>query len=63
VAHGSNGFAIFMVIMLLVMILLYSGQAIYLSYNMDGAFGKWLNCVTWVMLWFKCVDILDALVD
>jgi hypothetical protein len=40
VAHGSDGFAIFMVIMLLVMILLYSGQAIYLSYNMGGTFGK-----------------------
>jgi hypothetical protein len=40
VAHGSNGFAIFMVTMLLVMILFYSGQAIYLSYDMGGAFGK-----------------------
>jgi hypothetical protein len=29
-----------MVIMLLVMILLYSCQAIYLSYDMGGAFGK-----------------------
>ena len=39
-AHGSNGFAIFMVIMLLVMILLSTSQAIYLSYDMGGTFGK-----------------------
>jgi hypothetical protein len=36
---------------------------------MGGAFGKVtmqmveLLCGTWIMLWFKCVDILDALVD
>jgi hypothetical protein len=56
-----------MVIMLLVMILLYSCQANYLSYDMGGAFGKvttqWLNCGTLIMLWFKCVDIIDLLVD
>jgi hypothetical protein len=57
----------FMVITLLVMILLYSCQANYLSYDMGGAFGKvtmkWLNCGTLIMLWFKCVVIIDALVD
>jgi hypothetical protein len=67
VAHGSNGFENFIVIMLLVMILLYSGQAIYLSYDMDGAFGKvtmqMVELWAWIMLWFKHVDILDALVD
>jgi hypothetical protein len=41
VAHGSNSLHFFfMVIMLLVMILLYGCQAIYLSYDMGGAFGK-----------------------
>jgi hypothetical protein len=53
--------------MLLVMILLYSCQAIYLSYNMGGIWQGNMQmvelCGTWIMLWFKCVDILDALVD
>ena len=56
-AHGSNGFSIFMVIMLLVMILLYSGQAIYLNYSMGGACGRvttqMVECGTWIMLWFN----------
>jgi hypothetical protein len=38
--HGSSGLHFFMVIMLLVMILLYSCQVNYLSYDMGGAFGK-----------------------
>ena len=40
VAHGSSGLHFFMVITLLVMIILYSCQANYLSYDMGGTFGK-----------------------
>ena len=51
---------------------LYSGQETYLSYirnvNIGAAFGKviangWIIMWTWIMLWFKCVDTIDALVD
>jgi hypothetical protein len=37
--------------------------------NMGGAFCKVtmqmveLLCGTWIMLWFKCVDIIDAWID
>ena len=34
---------------------------------MGGTFGKvamkMVELWAWIMLWFKCVDILDALVD
>jgi hypothetical protein len=47
----------FMVVVLLVMILLYSGQAIHLNYSMGGACGKvttqMVECGTWIMLWFN----------
>jgi hypothetical protein len=52
---------------------LYSGGEIYLSsignMNMGGTFGKVIIPMvellygTWIMLWFKCVDIIDAWVD
>jgi hypothetical protein len=68
VAHGSNGFAIFMVIMLwfrlmlitlLVMILygivrLYSDQAIYLSYIGDMNMGGTFGKVTTRMVELLC---------
>jgi hypothetical protein len=36
--------------------------------NMGGAFGKvnangWIIMWTWIILWFECVDTIDALVD
>jgi hypothetical protein len=47
----------FMVVVLLVMVLLYSGQAIHLNYSMGGACGKvtmqMVECGTWIMLWFN----------
>ena len=47
----------FMVVVLLVMILLYSGQAIHLNYSMGGACGKvttqMVECGTWIMIWFN----------
>ena len=47
----------FMVVVLLVMILLYRGQAIHLNYSMGGACGKvkmqMVECGTWIMLWFN----------
>ena len=47
----------FMVVVLLVMILLYSGQAIHLNYSMGGTCGKvmtqMVECGTWTMLWFN----------
>jgi hypothetical protein len=66
--HFYGDYAMFGIVMIL-LIYLYSGQAIYLSYDMGGTFGKVtmqmveLLCGTWIMLWFKCVDILNALVD
>jgi hypothetical protein len=58
--------------MLYMIIGLCSGQATYLCYigkiNMGGAFGKvnangWIIMWTWIILWFECVDTIDALVD
>jgi hypothetical protein len=47
----------FMVVVLLVMILLYSGQAIHLNYSMGGSCGKvmkrMVECGTWIILWIN----------
>jgi hypothetical protein len=44
----------FMMVVLLVMVLLYSGQAIHLNYSMGGTCGKvttqMIECGTWIML-------------
>ena len=52
----------FMVVVLLVMVLLYSGQAIHLNYSMGGACGKvttqMVECGTWIMLWFNELILL-----
>jgi len=57
VAYGSNGFAIFMVVVLLVMVMLYSAQEIHLKYSMGGACGKvmtqMVECGTRIMLWLN----------
>jgi len=48
---------VFMMVVLLVMVFLYSGQAVYLKYSMGGACGKvttqMVECGTWIMLWFN----------
>jgi hypothetical protein len=45
----------FMMVVLLVMIMFYSGQEIHLNYSMGGTCGKvmtqMVECGTWIMLW------------
>jgi hypothetical protein len=57
VPYGSKGFAIFMVVVLLVMVILYSGQEIHLKYSMGGACGKvmmqMVECGIGIMLWIN----------